>query len=153
VLVCVMKIVSWNVRGLAGFEKRREVCQLVTENKPIILCIQETKLSLFDTQVCRAMWGDVDVDFSFQPSLGASGGLVTMWDKKEVEVWSSMSFEHVLVILGRFVMTREHFVLFNVYAPCDVVHQKALWNNISIRLNSFVGKTSVYAGILIRSVV
>jgi hypothetical protein len=26
--VCVMKIMSWNVRGLGGFEKRREVCKL-----------------------------------------------------------------------------------------------------------------------------
>jgi len=31
-----MKIISWNVRGLGGFEKRREVCQLVREKKPFM---------------------------------------------------------------------------------------------------------------------
>jgi hypothetical protein len=44
----VMKIISWNVRGLGGSEKRREVSQLVREKKPFILCIQETKLSIID---------------------------------------------------------------------------------------------------------
>jgi len=43
-----MKIISWNVRGLGGFEKRREVCNLVREKKPLILCIQETKLVSID---------------------------------------------------------------------------------------------------------
>ena len=34
-VVVVMKISSWNVRVLGGFEKRREVCQLVREKKSI----------------------------------------------------------------------------------------------------------------------
>jgi exonuclease III len=127
VSVCVMKLVSWNVRGLGGFEKRREVSRLVREKQPFILCIQETKLAVLDDYVCKAMWGDVNVDFSFQPSVGASGGLAIIWDTNEVEVWSSMSLDHVLVVDGKFVKSGEHFVLFNVYAPCDVNRQEALW--------------------------
>jgi len=42
--VCVMKIVTWNVRGLGGFEKRREVRSLVEEKKLTVVCVQETKL-------------------------------------------------------------------------------------------------------------
>ena len=124
-VVCfVMKIISWNVRGLGIFEKRREVCHLVREKKkPFIICIQETKLSVFDFTVCKSLWGDEYVDFSFQPSVGASGGLVSMWDTNEVEVWSSMSFDHVLMILGCFVKTGEQFAVFNVYAPCDSLSQ------------------------------
>jgi len=133
-----MKIISWNVRGLGSFEKKRDVCQLVREKKPFILCIQETKLFVFDATVCKSIWPDEYVDFSFQPSLGASGGLVTLWDVKEVEVWSSMSFDHILVILGRFLKTGEPFVLLNDYAPCDVNRQQVLWNNLSNRLGSFI---------------
>ena len=29
--VVVMKLISWNIRGLGGFEKKREVSQLVRE--------------------------------------------------------------------------------------------------------------------------
>ena len=82
-----MKIISWNVRGLGGFEKRREVCPLVREKKPLVMCIQETKLVTINVQLSQSLWGGVDVDFSFQPSIGALGGLVTLWDNKEVVVW------------------------------------------------------------------
>jgi len=40
----VMKIISWNVRGLGGFEKRREVCQLVRDKNPFIVCISRNKV-------------------------------------------------------------------------------------------------------------
>jgi len=129
-----MKIISWNVRGLGGFEKRREVCNLVREKKPLILCIQETKLVSIDVQLSQSLWGGVDVEFSFKPSIGASGGLLSLWDSKEVEVWSSWSFEHVLVITGSFVKTGERFVVFNLYAPCDATRQQVLWVNISNKL-------------------
>ena len=51
-------------------------------------------------------------------------------------MWPSLSFEHVLVIFSRFMKTREEFVLFNVYAPCDIFRQQTLWTNLSDRLGS-----------------
>jgi len=39
-----MKILTYNVRGLGGCEKRKEVRQLVLEKHPLVLCLQETKL-------------------------------------------------------------------------------------------------------------
>ena len=144
--VLAMKIMSWNVRGLGSFEKRREVRHLVREKKPFICCLQETKLSGFDFAVCKYLWGDESVDFSFQPTLEASGGIVSMWDTNEVEVWSSISFNHALVILGRFVKTDEHFTVFNVYAPCDSSRQQALWNNLSHRLSSLLNQNVCICG-------
>ena len=41
-------------------------------------------------------------------------------------MWSSTSFDHVLMIMGRFYKSNEQFVVFNVYAPCDVTSQQAL---------------------------
>jgi exonuclease III len=141
-----MKLISWNVRGLGGFEKRREVRQLVREKKPFIVCIQETKLTCFDEVICKSLWGDSNFSFSFQSSVGASGGLLTFWDCTEVEVWSTTSFEHVLLISGRFLRSEEHFVLLNVYAPCEVTRQQALWFNISNKLESFVDQNVCVCG-------
>ncbi len=84
--------------------------------------------------MCKYIWNDVNVNYSFQPSRGASGGLATLWDCSEVEVWASIQFEHVLGIQGRFVKTGEEFFLLNVYAPCDTNRQQTLWYNISSRL-------------------
>jgi len=121
-----MKLLSWKVRGLGGVAKRREVCQLVREKKPLILCLQETKLSVLDALVCNSIWGDVNVNFSYRPSEGASGGIATLWNSNEVEVWSSVSLDHVLAVAGRFLHSGEPFVVFNVYAPCEAPQQQVL---------------------------
>jgi len=55
VLVFLMKIISWNVRGLGSFEKRREVSQLVREKCPFILSIQESKCVNFDDIMCQSI--------------------------------------------------------------------------------------------------
>jgi len=71
-----MKLVSWNVRGLGGVEKRREVRKLVGEKSPLILCLQETKLVVCEESLCTSLWGHSNFAFSYRPSLGASGGVV-----------------------------------------------------------------------------
>jgi len=86
VRVCVMRLVSWNVRGLGGLEKRKEVKDLVKEKLPFVLCLQETKLQLIDVFLCTSLWGNSNHDYSYSPSVGASGDLLTAWDTSEVEV-------------------------------------------------------------------
>jgi len=71
-----MKLFSWNVRGLGGMEKRREVRLLVVEKRPWIVCLQETKMMVCDIAVCSSLWGSSSSEFSFRPSVGASGGVV-----------------------------------------------------------------------------
>jgi len=44
----LMKILSYNVRGLGGGEKRVEVRRLVSDKHPFVLCIQESKLGVVD---------------------------------------------------------------------------------------------------------
>ncbi|GAU42662.1 hypothetical protein TSUD_398680 [Trifolium subterraneum] len=128
------RIVSWNVRGLGGLEKRREFRKLISENNPFIVCIQETKLGACDDLLCASMWGSTTHGYSFRPSVGASGGILVMWDTEEVEVWSTVSHPHVLMIHGRFIRAQEEFFLFNVYAPCENNAKVELWNRLTRRL-------------------
>jgi len=125
-----MKIISYNARGVGGFEKRNEVRKLVGEKKPFVLCLQESKLSVVDDVIVKSLWGSSSSGYSFQPSLGASGGLVIVWDTDCVEVLSSSSFAHVLVIRGRVVQTGQDFVIANVYSPCDSVGKQLLWERL-----------------------
>jgi len=141
-----MQLLSWNVKGLGGAGKKKEVCNLVREKKPFILCLQETKLLVIDAFVCKSIWGDGNVDYSYQPSVGASGGIVTLWDLREVEVWSSVSFDHVLAVAGRFVQSGDLFVVFNVYAPCDSSRQQALWHVLSSRLVALANQNVCVCG-------
>ena len=132
--VCEMRIVSWNVRGLGGLEKQKEVKELVREKVSFVLCIQETKLQLIDDFLCTSLWGPTNYDFSYSPSVGASGGMVTIWDTSGVEVLLTVRGEHFLMIHGRFIKSNEKFYIFNVYAPCDRSAKQALWTSLSSRL-------------------
>jgi len=57
VRVCEMRLLSWNVQGLGGLEKRKEVKELVREKMPFLLCIQESKFQLIDDFLCTSIWG------------------------------------------------------------------------------------------------
>jgi len=87
---------------------------------------------VFDGGICAALWGKQSVSYSFRLSVGALGGLLTAWDNSEVEVWSTVSCEHTLIIHGRFLKSNEEFYLFNVYAPCDARERKLLWDTLTI---------------------
>lgn len=79
-----MKLISWNTRGLGGVEKRREVRLMVGEKLSWLVCLQETKLFVVDSSLVASLWGNSSFNFSFRPSEGASGGLLILWDNKEV---------------------------------------------------------------------
>jgi len=81
-----MKIFSFNVRGLGTGEKKREIRRLISEKSPDVFCIQETKLEVVDDVMCRSLWGSEDVAYSFKPSVGASGGILTMWNHSVVDI-------------------------------------------------------------------
>ncbi|KAK2403399.1 DNA-(apurinic or apyrimidinic site) endonuclease [Trifolium repens] len=141
-----MKIISWNIRGLGGLEKRQEVHKLVGDLHPSILCLQETKLQSCDGSLCMSLWGSSPHDFSYRPSVEASGGLLTLWDSSVVEVWLSESRDHVLWCHGRFIKSGEEFFVANVYAPCDDGAKQRLWDSISARLQALGGSRVCICG-------
>jgi len=59
-----------------------------------------------------------------------------VWDSSRLDVWSTMSFGHVLVIRGRVTMIAEEFIIFNVYAPCDTVAKRELWEWLAPIINN-----------------
>ncbi|KEH19396.1 DUF4283 domain protein [Medicago truncatula] len=91
---------------------------------------KESKLFVVDDVLIKSIWEDAPSGYSYQPSVGASGGLVTVWDSSRIDVWFCMSFEHVMVIKGKVILTAEEFVIINVYAPCDAVSKTTLWKRL-----------------------
>jgi len=125
-----MKVVSFNMRELGGGEKRVETSRFVNEKHPFVLCIQETKWNVVNDLMNKSIWGDVLCGYSYQPSIGAFTGLVTVWDRFRIDVWSTMSFGDVFIIKGKVIMTEEEFIIFNLYAPCDLVAERELWERL-----------------------
>lgn len=80
-----MKIVSWNVRGANGLQKKRLLRKRIKEDQPTILMLQETKCegSILKDRLNRIWTGceSVTVD-----AKGASGGLAIIWDPAKVSL-------------------------------------------------------------------
>jgi hypothetical protein len=103
-------------------------------------------MEVCEQSLCASLWGDSSFSYSYRPSMGASGGILAMWDTLEVEVWSSVSFDHVLQIHGKFIRTDKEFYLFNIYAPCEMRDKQLLWASLSVKLQSLRGKNVCVCG-------
>ena len=80
-----VKILSWNVRGMNDSGKRLCIKNMMKDWNADIICLQETKMELITAQIIRSLWRCHYVDWVFLGSIGASGGIVLMWDKRVVE--------------------------------------------------------------------
>ncbi|MCI51592.1 cytochrome P450, partial [Trifolium medium] len=74
-----MIVASYNIRGLGGRVKRRRIRDLVREHKVDFLALQETKLESVSEKLCHGLWGANDCCWAFLPSVGASGGILSIW--------------------------------------------------------------------------
>lgn len=134
------------MRRLGGCEKKAEVRKLVSEQKPFILCHQETKLSIVDEYLCASLWRGMSRGFSFRSSVRASGGLPIIWNSDEMEVCSYFLDDHLLLNHGKFILTDEEFYLINLYAPCDVATQQLLWERLKAQIGNYVGRNLCVCG-------
>lgn len=80
-----LKIVSWNVRGLNERDKRLQIRNFFRIWQVDIICLQETKMELIINGFIRSLWGCHYVDWVYLSSMGASGGILVIWDRRVAE--------------------------------------------------------------------
>jgi len=86
-----MIIITFNIRGLGGGIKRNKIKELVRQNKVEFLALQETKMEVITQSFCNNLWGGEECAWAFLPSVGNSGGILSIWDKSN----SSLNFTFV----------------------------------------------------------
>lgn len=124
-----MKILSINIRGLGGLAKKDEIKKLIDEEKPDCIFIQETKMEVIDHNFCYSLWGNNHCDWAFVPSIGRSGGLLSVWGLGAFSISSSFSGTGYLGISGVWSCGVQ-CSLVNIYSPCDLEGKRSLWSNL-----------------------
>ncbi|MCI74998.1 hypothetical protein A2U01_0096264, partial [Trifolium medium] len=61
----------------------RRVRELVRREKVDILALQEAKIEGANNSLCREVWGYDNVVWISNPTIGRSGGLITLWNKEK----------------------------------------------------------------------
>ena len=85
-LLLKLILLSWNVRGVNNFEKRKVIKQFIRDQRVDLVCLQETKVQEMSHGLACSLrvgrfskWGTVD-------AIGTVGGLMLFWDKRILEL-------------------------------------------------------------------
>jgi exonuclease III len=113
------RILCWNIRGINAVEKWDAVRDKIEESSCSVVCLQETKREHFDVSYIRNFAPRRFDRFDFIPSVGASGGILV--------VWNSSVFIGDVIDKQRFGITlnfqssydNNTWKLTTVYGPCD----------------------------------
>lgn len=99
-----MKIMSWNIRGLNSHHKKDVLLNFVRDHKPDLIFVQETKMPKDKVESLRNFQNCGVHGNSFA---GASGGIVTFWNKMFIKGEPLM--ENGNVVATRFTHIRDNF--------------------------------------------
>ena len=111
-----MKLISWNIRGINGPKKGRLLKNMLMEEKPAILFLQETKCNQAVLEkVAAKVWpgGLVTV----VDAQGASGGLAILWDARSLHLGNIHANRHFIQATFHLIGTNISGHITNVYFP------------------------------------
>lgn len=119
-----MKVFSWNVNGLRAAAKKR-FFEWVDEEKPDILCIQETKLQEEQVDDILGKHDGYKSYFSFAQKKGYSG--VAVYSREEPKsVRKGIGIERFDSEGRILVLEYKEFVLMNIYFPNGQMNDERL---------------------------
>ncbi|GKA50747.1 RNA-directed DNA polymerase, eukaryota [Tanacetum coccineum] len=128
--------ISLNSNGLGGDNKKSWINELVDRNFPLFFGMQETKLESVDQSFIRSLWLRNYAQFAFSGSVGASGGILTMWDSRVFTMEQTFCDRNFLGITCSWVGMSNKVGLLNVYAPQSSPLKEALWSSIESLVTS-----------------
>ena len=106
------------MRGLNASKKWNSIRDKISESKCDIACLQETKREIFDDMFVRRFCPASLDKFAFHPSVGASGGMITLWKGCLFDGEPVHSNEFALSVKFRSLHNSDEWILSNIYGPC-----------------------------------
>ena len=126
----MLKIMSWNVRGVNNQDKRKVLKAFIRFKKVDIVCSQETKIQNMSVGLVRSLgvgrfpdWGKVDTE-------GSIGGILIFWDKRVVELVDMET--GIFSVSCYFGNCTDGFqwMFFGVYGPVVYSKREFFWEEL-----------------------
>ena len=97
-------VLSFNVRGINSVVKGNGIHCAIRDSRCDIVCLQETKKEFFDrTDLRKFCPNSLDV-FAFVPSVGNSGGFITVWNSSKLV--GTVIFRTIMLSRLNFMLIR-----------------------------------------------
>lgn len=125
-----MIVLSWNIRGLNARIKRSYLKKIILLHKPNLILIQESKMESINRNFLKSVWNEHQIELLLSPSMGNSGGLITMWQPDFFKIDSQHITKHWLAICGTIKGKNFTGCIINVYNSCDIEERATTWEEI-----------------------
>lgn len=126
-----MVCLSWNIRGIGARIKRASLRKLILTHQPLFVFIQETMLESISIKTLKSIWGDDGIEYLLSPSIGNSGGLISVWNTNQFTHASSHTARFWIGLCGSIKSNEFHCTLINIYNPCNVDDRAVVWDEIT----------------------
>eukprot|EP00253_Pinus_taeda_P011292 PITA_11292 len=126
-----MIIISLNIRGLNSKGKQRYMKEKLKKEKPSIMILQETKVSVQQLEEIINK-NKLQYEVMGQDAIGSAGGIAILWNPNDIilEGWTSMT--RILTGIGRIVGTKEKVVISGVYGPHTPGEKESFMQNMKV---------------------
>lgn len=125
-----MKILSWNVRGLGGVEKRRSIRDCIRKYRPDVIIFLETKKEVMKSRLIRSAIGCESSEWCIIPAVGTSGRVLMAWNPLMIR-----KVNEVIGIFSKSIhlvncLLRHEWTLIGVYGP-TTQNRSTFWEELS----------------------
>lgn len=114
-----LTILNWNVRGLNDAAHRELVREVVVCSRPKMVCLQETKLSSFNTGLAYETLGQHLNSYLTLDAQGTRGGILLAWDKDTVSISNALNRTFTISATVTAASPNVPFLLTTCYGPAD----------------------------------
>jgi exonuclease III len=112
----MMKILTWNIRGLNGRSKQRTLRECIKAENPDMLLLQETKCAGAEAEtIFQRIWRNCN--FISTDSAGASGGLAILWNPASISIHNPFSTVGTITASFQIIGSNQEGDITNVYGP------------------------------------
>lgn len=113
-----------------GRVKKKDIREIVSNQKPDLLRLRETKPESVDRKLCSKLWGDDEFEWVAKNSVGRAGGMIVLWKKGSFSLFLEFQGDNFLGAEGVWGSEQLGVIIVNVYAPCDMRGKKLLWEEL-----------------------
>lgn len=118
-------LLSWNVRGLNSTARQEEIKQVMQLQKPLIICLQETKLmDITPTMVLNILGHEYRDNYCFLPAEDTRGGILLALKGDNVRVQSVSRTTNTISAMIFDNRSHEEWMITGVYGPQSCTDKK-----------------------------
>jgi hypothetical protein len=123
--------------GSRGRIKKSKVKEFISSNHLDFIAVQEIKLEVVNEILCHFLWGNPFCEWSFSPTIGNSGGILSIWCSSKGKTVFSFFGPGFIGLCFKWGVNKTRCYVVNIYAKCALRDKRMMWEKLIQFKHSF----------------